>query len=223
MKSLVYMASIALLSVSINTLADNDDYRLTNDNTYIKGDIDTRQHIYYPGDTIDVRVTIGGNTQLLNDQQVDIYLSVLNTNGKFSAYPVKNYQNANARKVLYVENLDNSILSPGTYQIALVATIPGGNPANVEDWYNGFAGLLDDDAILYSETSISNDYDGDGEWDDDYDRDGYYGDDDDVYEYYHGSEGIYYEETREPRWEINDDDDDRYDDDDDDDRYDDDD
>jgi hypothetical protein len=140
---------------------------------------------------------------------------VLNSKGKLSAFPVKNYSNANARRVLYIENLNSSILAPGTYQIALVVTNPGGNPANVEDWYNCFAALLDDDAILYSETSISNDYDGDGERDDDYDRDGYYGDDD-VYEYYHGSEGVYYEETREPHWEINDDDHDEWDDDDDD-------
>ena len=225
MKNLLALtSSIILLAISASTLADSDYYRITNDKSYIKGDIDTRQHIYYPGDIIDVRVTIGGNTQLLTDQQVDIYLTVLNSKGKLSAFPVKNYNNANARKVLYIENLNSSILAPGTYQIALVATNPGGNPANVEEWYNGFAGLLDDDAILYTETSISNDYDGDGEWDDDYDRDGYYGDDDDVYEYYHGSEGVYYEDTREPHWEKNDDDYERngYDDDDDDDEWDDD-
>lgn len=202
MKQLLKLsACTCLLAISSIGLADSDHYEITNDTSYIRGDIDTRQHIYYPGDTIDVRVTIGGNTQLLTEQQVDIYLSLLNSNGKLSAYPVKNYQDANARKVLFVENLDSSILAPGTYHVALVATNPGGNPANVEDWYNGFAGLLDGDAILYSETTITNDYDGDGEWDDDFDRDGFYGDDDDVFEHYYSSEGAYYDDSREPDWE----------------------
>jgi len=215
MKNLITACfAFSSLAMSAFTFADDDFYRLSNDLSYLDGSIDTAQHIYYPGDNIDIRVTMRGNTQVLADQMVDLYLGIMTTTGKFSLMPIKGAVDASGKRLISVQNISSAVLVEGTYQLALIATVPGGNPNNVEDWYNGFGGLLDEDAILYSETAIARDYDQDGEWDDDYDRDGFYGDDDDVYEHYYTSEGTHYERDRDWTWDDRDNDDDGYEDDD---------
>lgn len=203
MKLLYALSGLMMACLSTLALADDSHYQISNDLSAISGSIDTKQHIYYPGDTIDVRVTIGGNTQLLADLQVDMYLGLFATAGKLMAVPISDPQASTTRKILFLQNLDSSVLTPGSYHLALIATVPGGNPANVEDWYNGFGGFLDEDAILFSETAVSRDFNGDGEWDDDYDRDGFYGDNDTVFEHYYTSEGMTYEDSKDMNWDDN--------------------
>tara|TARA_B110000305_G_scaffold235617_1_gene295559 strand:+ start:418 stop:1107 length:690 start_codon:yes stop_codon:yes gene_type:complete len=198
------LALISAVTFSGLVLADDDSYSITNDLSYLAGSIDTRQHIYYPGDTIDVRVSMGGNTALLADQLVDIYLGIFAPNGKLFMIPVKNYQVTDSQRLFFIENLTSAVIFPGTYHMALVATVPGGDPENIADWYNGFGGLLDEDALLYTETAVERDIDSDGEWDDDYDRDGFIGDDDDVYEHYYSIEGETFELSTDHDWEDDD-------------------
>lgn len=188
-----------------SVLADNDNtYKLTNDMSFISGDISSIKHIYYPGDTIDIRVNVGGNTQLLASQAVDIYLGIVTPNGVPVFQKVQDYQTLNSQRLFYMENITSSVVNPGTYNLAVIATKPGGNPANVEDWYNGFAGMLDSEAVLYSSASVAGDSDLDGNWDNDFDRDGYYGDDDGTYEDYYSNHGTLYKSSEYREWEDND-------------------
>jgi len=180
------------LLISTAALAGSDAYRLTNDVSFLDGDIVSLKHIYYPGDTIDIRVLMKGNTALLSDQNVDMYLAIIDAAGNTSYRAVADYQTQAERQVFRITDVSGSVISPGTYQIALIATRPGGNPAVVSDWYNGFAGLIDSDAMTYSETAIDQDFDGDGEWDDDYDRDGFSGDGDVAYQNYQDEQGDHY-------------------------------
>jgi hypothetical protein len=75
--------------------------------------------------------------------------------------------------LIELSNLDTSVLLPGDYQLALVLTVPGGNPLNISDWYSGFRGLLSIERLRFSATATSSDADGDGEFDDDTDGDGF--------------------------------------------------
>jgi hypothetical protein len=209
------IALSTLTALPMLTLADNN-YHLTNDTSYLDGDIDSRQHIYYPGDTIDVRVTLNGDISLLASQSVDIYLSVLTPDGSPTFRKINNYESLSSQRLYFIENISNSVVTPGTYQMALIATKPGGDPSRIGDWYNGFAGLMEQEALMYSPTTITGDSDGDGYWDSDFDRDGFYGDDDQVYEYYFGSNGNFYRSSEYRDWsddDWGDDDDDDWDDD----------
>jgi hypothetical protein len=175
----------ALPSVAAVADDDSDDeYRLTTDVSYISGDIETRQHVYYPGDILDIRVTLGGNTALVSSQGVDLYLGVFDPAGKAAFTRISDYQGVGSKRLFYIQDISTSVISAGTYQLALIMTVPGGDPQIVGNWYNGIGGLLDNDAVTYSQTPVAHDYDRDGEWDDDYDRDGFYGDDDSEYRFF---------------------------------------
>ncbi len=60
----------------------------------------------------------------------------------------------------------------GPYQLALVMTIPGGDPENINDWFHGFQGLVATSRIKISEGEDESDKDGDGEVDGDLNHDG---------------------------------------------------
>ncbi|GEM_PF-6956454 len=64
----------------------------------------------------------------------------------------------------------------GPYRLALVMTIPGGDPENLNDWFHGFQGLVATSRIKISEGEDESDKDGDGEVDGDLDHDGEIGD-----------------------------------------------
>ena len=182
-KSIKTLAALIAVCFSISSLAD-DDYELTSDTSYIDGELETRQHIYYPGDTLDVRVSFEGETELLASQGVDIYLVIQDSTQNSTVIAIDNYQDFASMRMFYLEDVSPQTLPEGVYQLALILTRPGGDPLSINDWYNGFAGLLDTDSIRSSESSLDNDFDQDGEYDDDYDRDGFHGDDDDEHEYY---------------------------------------
>ncbi len=68
---------------------------------------------------------------------------------------------------LTCENLE------GNYQIALILTKPGMNPLKIEDWYEGFQGLIATSRICFAVSESDKDIDHDGEVDGDSDGDGY--------------------------------------------------
>jgi hypothetical protein len=185
----------------------NDEYRLTTDASYLSGDIETRQHVYYPGDILDIRVALGGNTALVSSQGVDLYLGVFDPAGKASFTRIADYQSITSKRLFYIQDISTSVISVGTYQLALIMTVPGGDPELVSNWYNGIGGLLDNDAVTYSQTPVAHDNDRDGEWDDDYDRDGFYGDDDSEYRYFaenHADDDSISDPLRDRDWEDSD-------------------
>lgn len=167
----------SLLSTTLS-FADNDDsYQLSNDTSYIRGKIETVKHIYYPGDTLDVRISFGGDTALLSSQGVEAYVVAYDQNQTSSVVKIDDYSSFTSSRMFYLDSVSTQTLAEGSYQLALILVRAGGNPSHTDDWYNGFAGLLDTDAVYSSSTAISGDNDLDGEWDGDDDRDGFYGDD----------------------------------------------
>ncbi len=200
-------AAVAMAAIDANNNGRNDDYRLTNDVSYISGDIETRQHVYYPGDVLDIRVALGGNTALVSGQGVDLYLGVFDPAGKAAFTRITDYKTFNSKRLFYIQDISTSVISAGTYQLALIMTVPGGNPQLVSNWYNGIGGLLDNDAITYSQTPVARDTNRDGEWDDDYDRDGFYGDDDSEARYFaenHADDDTVPDPQRNRDWEDSD-------------------
>ncbi|NQV69776.1 MAG: hypothetical protein HQ498_07095 [Pseudohongiella sp.] len=166
----------------------NDSYNLTNDASYISGKIETRQHIYYPGDTLDVRLSFGGDTALLVSQGVEAYVVAFDQSQTSSAIKIDDYSTFSTSRLFFLDTVSTEAVAEGSYQLALILVRTGGDPTHIDDWYNGFAGLLDTDAVYSSSTTLEGDVDQDGEWDGDKDRDGFYGDDDTVYEYYNDSQ-----------------------------------
>jgi hypothetical protein len=71
------------------------------------------------------------------------------------------------------------LLTPGTYRLYQVVTVPQGNPFNVSDWIGGFAGLNSINFSVGLQREVHGDHDGDGFADDDLDRDGFHDDDHD--------------------------------------------
>ncbi|OPL15781.1 MAG: hypothetical protein AVO38_09690 [delta proteobacterium ML8_D] len=61
----------------------------------------------------------------------------------------------------------------GDYQIALILTKPAMDPLKVEDWYDGFQGLIATSRICFSVSENEDDADHDGNFDGDYDGDGF--------------------------------------------------
>ena len=209
MNTLFRSFAFLLLASSTATIAsDDDDYRLANDLSYIYGEIESRQHIYYVGDTVDIRVVIQGDKDLLQSQSVDIYLAIFSPGGGISFDRIMDYHSFESRRLFYAEDISDSLVQQGSYQVALIAVRDGGNPANLGDWYNGLGGFLGGEALYFASGPLTWDIDQDGFWDSDYDRDGFYGDDDDLYEHYYLDNGQFWN-SRDPReWDDDDWDDD---------------
>ena len=184
LKSIRNLTATAMACFSIFALADSDEPNLSSDASYIEGSLETRQHIYYPGDSLDVRVSLGGDTSLLVSQGVDVYIAILDGSQTPAFIQVEDYETFSSKRMFYLETVSTEVLPEGVYQLALILTNPGGDPANIADWYNGFAGMLDTDAIQSSADFIDEDFDRDGEWDDDYDKDGFHGDSDEEHQFF---------------------------------------
>lgn len=169
----------AMLSAAVSFADDDDSYNLTNDASYIGGKIETVKHIYYPGDTLDVRVSFKGDTALLSSQGVEAYVLAYDQGQTPSKIKIEDYSSFTSSRLFFLDTVSTASLAEGSYQLALILVRAGGDPSLTDDWYNGFAGLLDTDAVYSSSatTTVDGDDDRDGEWDDDNDSDGFYGDD----------------------------------------------
>jgi len=208
LKKCAIACSVALAMTTGHT----SDYELTNDVSYLKSEIDTNKQVYYPGDTIDIRITFEDGVAVLQDQLVDVYLAILAPNGDQEFSRLEDYASDVSRRIAYIENISTSNLIEGVYQLGVVATVPGGDPANISDWYNGFTALMDNEAVLFSTGESDLDLDGDGYIDEDYDGDGYTGDDEDLEKSYYDETSNKYKSSEHRQWDDDDWDDDEDDD-----------
>lgn len=153
--------------------------RIRNGRSDFHGKLKTRQHIYYPGDTLDIRVKFSRGHDLLADGEADAWIVIFTPDNDVISVSVGSDIGSASRKFFSIEYEDTSTLVAGQYQLALILTIPGGDPGNVSDWFNGFSGLLDVEYIRISEEFLAGDSNLDGEWDEDLDGDGAYGEEED--------------------------------------------
>jgi hypothetical protein len=193
-------------------LAFSQSYSTTNDISYLKAHLDTNRQVYYSGDSLDIRITFEKNISILEEQKADIFLALILPNGNQRFIPLKNYVTNSSRRVGYIEQIDTNDLPDGVYQLGVIATIPGGSPNILGDWYNGLPALMDRKAVIVTSARVNEDNNEDGFLDGDYDGDGFLGDDEDLELAYFHEKHTKYKSSEYRQWE-----DDDWDDDDDDD------
>ncbi len=81
--------------------------------------------------------------------------------------PVNNEANEEVTKLFELGAVDVGTLAAGTYQLGLILTNPGGDPLNINDWYNGLLGLEHVVGLTITDEAVDFDSDGDGHVDDD--------------------------------------------------------
>ncbi len=145
----------------------------------IRGNLRTRQHIYYVGDELEVRLQFARGYDVLAEGEADAHVVIFASDGTLIVKTVPADVGPASRKFFSMESVDISALPEGQYQLGLIVTVPDGDPTLVEDWYGGFRALLDTESVYISDEPLDTDADGDGEHDDDEDGDGIDGEEDD--------------------------------------------
>ena len=159
-----------LIDVSID--AESKASVLLNGRNDFKADIRTK-HIYYVGETLSVFVKFSRGIDILADELADAHIIVVTPNTDAYSFPVDSSIGPQDRKFFSLDIENAETLPLGQYQLGLVVTIPGGDPMDIKDWYNGFRGLLDMEGIYISDQPLPEDVDADGECDADADGDGF--------------------------------------------------
>jgi hypothetical protein len=159
-----------LTDVSID--AESKASVLLNGRNDFKADIRTK-HIYYVGETLSVFVKFSRGIDILADELADAHIIVVTPNTDAYSFPVDSSIGPQDRKFFSLDIENAETLPLGQYQLGLVVTIPGGDPLDIKDWYNGFRGLLDMEGIYISDQPLPEDVDADGECDADADGDGF--------------------------------------------------
>jgi hypothetical protein len=162
-----------------NANGGNGKSLVRNGRSAFKGNLKTGQHIYYSGDALDISLQFARGADLLLDGEADAHIVIFSFDGSVMTVPVDSAIGMGARRFFPIDAIDLGTLPEGQYQLGLVLTVPGGDPALLDDWYSGFRGLLDTEAVYVSESAFDGDDDSDGEWDDDTDGDGIEGEEDD--------------------------------------------
>ncbi|MCV6637714.1 hypothetical protein, partial [Candidatus Albibeggiatoa sp. nov. NOAA] len=151
--------------------------------------IHTNRQVYYIGDTMDIRVVVPRAFKAAWEGDADTHLVLYGPGDITIATPVTfggendTFKPGRSVQVVTIDTLDTTALSTGEYQLALVATEVGGDPLDLDTWYEGFRGLLSVSKVKFSDQALGedeDDLDGDGEIDGDEDGDGF---EDDTSEY----------------------------------------
>jgi len=147
--------------------------KLSKGSSDVKGNLKVSQHIYYEGDIIEVFIKFSRGWELLAEGTVDAHVVVITPAAELLSFQVDPSTGPSDRKFFNIELDSSDTLPVGQYQLALILTIPDGEPVNLADWYNGFRGLMDMEGLLISGQFLSEDSDMDGECDFDDDGDGF--------------------------------------------------
>lgn len=147
---------------------------MRNGPSIFKARILTRHHVYYVGDTMEISLVFARGSDLLTAGTADAHVVVYSAGGTLIDIPVvPPAAGTTTAPLVKIDHVDLTALAAGQYQLGLIVTAPGGDPASLADWYSGFRALLDTQAIIVSATKPANgDLDGDGELDDDTDGHG---------------------------------------------------
>ena len=181
MAFLVVLISMTLVPSSV-VLAESKDgscpgnsciNKLTKGSNDIKGNLKTEQHIYYVGETLVVSIKFSRGWELLADGEVDAYVVAISPDAVVYPFLVDNNIGPTDRTFFNIQLTNVDTLLLGQYQVALIATLPEGDPTNIGDWHNGFRGLLDMEGVYITDEPLAEDANLDGECDFDDDDDGF--------------------------------------------------
>lgn len=143
----------------------------------IKAIIQANRQIFYSGDLLEIGVRFPRGAELIQSGEVDAWLVIFDPQAVITAAPISTEASPKTRNLFRIDEVDVELLPEGVYQMGVVLTIPGGDPLNVADWYNGLLGLQAVRGLTVSETLLEIDDDGDGMVDDDSSGDGFVDDD----------------------------------------------
>ncbi|MBX9936978.1 MAG: hypothetical protein K2Y10_10355 [Burkholderiaceae bacterium] len=137
-----------------------------------KGILKLNQHVYYAGDTLQLRVVYPRSLAAVWSGDAIGHIVVYVPSGQPVTVPIPASTADQPIQVLDLSNLNTSQFAEGNYQIALVLTAPAGNPLKLGDWYAGFRGLLSVEQFKIKirtattsanpSTEVEGDTDGDG-------------------------------------------------------------
>ncbi len=183
MALLVVLISMTLVPSSV-VLADSKDdscpgnsciNKLTKGSNDLKGNLKTEQHIYYVGvgETLVVSIKFSRGWELLADGTLDAHVVAISPDAVLFPFLVDKNVGPTDRTFFNIPLTNVDTLQLGQYQVALIATIPGGDPTNLEHWHNGFRGLLDMEGVYITDEPLAEDANLDGECDFDDDSNGF--------------------------------------------------
>ena len=143
----------------------------------VKAIIKANRQIFYTGDLLEIGVRFPRGAELVQNGEVDAYLMIFEPDATLGALPISQQAGPETTNLFRIEELDADFLPEGVYQLGVVLTVPGGDPLNMADWYNGMLGLLTVRGLTVSSEALDIDDDGDGFVDDDSTGDGFVDDD----------------------------------------------
>ena len=146
----------------------------------VMGQIRTNKSIVYIGDPLEIGIRFPRGAQLIIDGEVDAWLLIFSPDAETIPVSVSNVASAHHRKLFTVDSVDIGELPEGVYQLGLVITVPGGDPLDLNDWYNGLKGLITVRGLTVSGMPLELDVDGDGELECDLNEDGLIDGDDEI-------------------------------------------
>ncbi len=125
---------------------------------------------------IDFKTPTSGDLYLFTEADGQrIYLLA---DGQLSAEPIPHTANSTFSGHFEVYSLTTfPELSPRSYPVYSIVTVPGGDPTNIKDWVNGVTTMNKVGIQLGLPPEISGDFDGDGFADGDRNHDGFFDDD----------------------------------------------
>lgn len=132
----------------------------------------SNQHVYYPGDTISLCLDPYALKSMFKSG-ADAYLVITTPTDDIMVMPVPVDEIDGLCPFWELDNLDTSAFAVGNYQIALVLTKSNSDDVlDINNWYQGFRGLVAVTRLKFSTGCDPEDIDGDREIDGDTDNDG---------------------------------------------------
>lgn len=139
--------------------------------------IHTNRHVLYTGeegeDELELSVRFPRGADLLQSGEVDAHLMVFSPEATFDVLPLSSETTGDSGNLFALASDELQALPEGVYQLGVVLTVPGGDPYNLDDWFNGLLGLVAVKGLTISSEPVDVDEDGDGEVEGDTDGDGF--------------------------------------------------
>lgn len=123
--------------------------------------IKANRDIFYSGDLLDIGVKFPRGAELVQNGEADAYLIIFHPDTTLQAIPISHNASENTTKLFRIEEVDVDFLPKGVYQMGVVLTVPGGDPLELSDWYNGMLGMLTVRGLTVSEGALDVDDAGD--------------------------------------------------------------
>ena len=163
MKKLLWLSLVALTAIALclPTAAiakkGSDSQRGKALGKQVKAIIKADKRFYNEGDSVNVSVKFSRGSELLANEIVDAYIVVLAPDSAPQVFRVDPDIGPKERRFVGFEFIAGQEFPAGKYQLGIILTVPGGNPMDLGDWYNGFRGAKSVASFTVDGDSVSED------------------------------------------------------------------